>query len=175
MNGQPALSISTRKKASICTEDGKKFTNQSSVDELVRVLYNNEWTLAKIVKIRPANDGSQSNNHDIEIQEGPGKGSGIDIKPTEKHDKMRSVDIIEEKLHEQGNLIDSKIYKLLKQFQSTEESTKLQNKFKDSGESFDFDEMLKCDDSSSTRRTSSLLHTILESNTDFTDAVKKII
>ena len=86
------------------------------------------------------------------------------------------MDIIEETLQEQGNLIDSKIYKLLKQFQSKKESTQLQNKFKDSGESFDFDEMLKwCDVSSSTRSTSSLLHTILESNTDFSDAVKKII
>ena len=83
--------------------------------------------------------------------------------------------VIEETLHEQGNLIDSEIYKLLKQFQSKKESTKLQNKVKDSGESFDFDEMLKYDDSSSTRSTSSLLHTILESNPDFTDAVKKII
>ena len=122
VNGQPALSILTRNKASICTEDGKKvFTNQSSVDELVRVLYNNEWTLAKIVNMRPANDGSLLNNYYIEIQEGPGKGSGIDINATEKHDKMRSVDIIEETLHEQGNLIDSNIYKLLKQFQSKEE------------------------------------------------------
>ena len=92
MNGQPALSILTRKKASIsCTEDGTKkvFTNQSSVDELVRVLYNNEWTLVKIVNMRPANDESLLNNYYIEIQEGPGKGSGIDIKATEKHDKMR--------------------------------------------------------------------------------------
>jgi len=91
VNGQPALSILTRKKASIsCTEDGKKvFTNQSSVDELVRVLYNNKWTLVKIVNMRPANDESLLNNYYIEIQEGPGKGSGIDIKATEKHDKMR--------------------------------------------------------------------------------------
>ena len=82
MNGQPALSILTRKKASIsCTEDGKKvFTNQSSVDELVRVLYNNEWTLAKIVNMRPANDGSLLNNYYIEIQRDRAKDQELILK-----------------------------------------------------------------------------------------------